>query len=337
MSTPIGFAAEERSFIRGKMIEFGSLASLKNWYPVTFGDHGDELYWRDMGSQGFVESFFQNSLNAQRYEQRRVCKTAIEALSQFTDVVEPTAFIFHISRCGSTLLTQMLSQLDTSIVLSEPPVIDAFFRHYPSHTETELSVFRQLMSALGQRRTGQERHFIVKFDSWHIAKLDFIRTAFPNTPVFFLYRDPQQVLASHRRQRGPQMIPGFVDMGPIRVEQSDLQPGDLDGYCLRVLDQFYRHAITQHQKHPMALLNYQELPQIVWQSLLNILNIKVSDNELAQLKARSQFHSKYPQQHFGGDPNGTQRHACSAHTDALYQSLEQSRLHAIRHDQYPQA
>src|SRR5271166_938284 len=36
----------------------------------------------------------------------------------------PAGFIFHMSRCGSTLVSQMLAQLDEVVMLSEPQVLN---------------------------------------------------------------------------------------------------------------------------------------------------------------------------------------------------------------------
>lgn len=325
MQAYVGFAAEERSFIRGEMVDAQTLSSLKNWYPIAFDHQDSELYWRDMGDQRFLASFFQNSLNAQPQTQRRVCKTPHSALSQITERITPTAFIFHVSRCGSTLLTQMLSHLTHCIVLSEPPVIDAFFRTFQGSTQKNIELFQHLIAALGQQRFSEEKHFFIKFDSWHIGRLAFIREAFPLTPMLFLYREPQQVLASHQRQRGPQMIPGFVDMGSLDVDQCDLFPGDLDGYCLRVLDQFFISALAEYKDKQLHLMNYQELPDMVWESLLAQLDITVTDEELEQLKKRSQYHSKHPNQNFLGDPHSSTRHIFTERTNALYQELERLR------------
>ena len=35
--------------------------------------------------------------------------------------IDPTGFIFHLARCGSTLVSQMLAALPEHIVLSEAP------------------------------------------------------------------------------------------------------------------------------------------------------------------------------------------------------------------------
>ncbi|MFZ6799650.1 hypothetical protein [Undibacterium sp. Di24W] len=210
-------------------------------------------------------------------------------------------------------------------MLSEPPVIDSFFRQFNELTEKNIRLFQQLIGTLGQRRFATERHFLIKLDSWHLGRFDFIRQAFPQTPMLFLYRDPEQVLASHQRQRGPQMIPNFVDMGNLKVDQKDLSPGDFDGYGLRVLDQFYSTAIKQRDLDQLQLINYQELPKVIWEQLILQLKIEISTNELEQMKARSECHSKYPYQSFHGDPKPEAKHAFFNKTHALYQQLEDLR------------
>lgn len=108
------------------------------------------------------------------------------AIGRNGDPIAPSAFIFHVSRCGSTLLTQMLASLEQCIVLSEPPVIDVFFRNYcqrTKHQEDRIKIFRQLIAALCQKRFQLESHLIIKHDSWHISRINFIKAAFPDVPL----------------------------------------------------------------------------------------------------------------------------------------------------------
>ncbi|MBC3807795.1 hypothetical protein H8K52_10615 [Undibacterium seohonense] len=333
MSQQTGFSSVERSFIRGQSVDVTDLESLKNWYPVLISKHPDEVFWRDMGQQRFTDSFFQNSLDAQDRNLRRVCKTGKASLASIEEYIAPTAFVFHISRCGSTLLTQMLASLEQCIVLSEPPVVDQFFRNYckgKEINEEQITIFRQLIAVLGQKRFDRESHFIIKFDSWHIDRLDFIRQAYPDVPVLFLYRQPQEVLASHQKQRGPQMIPNFIDLGNIQVDQHDVQISDLDAYCLRVLDQYLLAALQHADNRQLHLINYAELPTVVWEKCLPDLHIKCTEDELQSLRHRASFHSKHPQQNFAEKLEVRAPHPFLAHTQALYAQLEGLRLQQSR-------
>lgn len=329
MPKPNSFANEHRSYLQAQLIDADQLDTLKNWYPVSIDEKTGELIWRDMGDLRFNAAFFQDTLHEQARDQRRVCKTTVGALDQFDDFIEPSAFIFHVSRCGSTLMTQILSTLSDCIVLSEPPVIDMFFNTMQASKETNISTFRKLIHVLGQRRFANEKNVIIKLDSWHLGQIGFIREAFPSTPMLFLYREPKHVLASHQRQRGPQMIPNFVNFGDLQVERSTLSPGDLDAYCLAVLDQFYSAAIQHHALSRLQLINYSELPAIIWEKLLSQLEIDCNTEELAQMKSRSQFHSKHPQKSFDGDPISQQAHPRLSATQERYQQLESLRLKKV--------
>lgn len=331
MQQATGFSASERSYIRGQLVDEIDLDSLENWYPVAIDPHTDSVFWRDMGQQRFIESFFHNSLDAQAREARRVCKTKVSSLAKIRNTVNPSAFIFHISRCGSTLLTQMLASLTSCIVLSEPPVIDMFCRNYLNTTdqrtshENRIQIFRQLICALGQQRFPAESHLIIKLDSWHIGHCEFIRQAFPDVPMYFLFRDPKQVLASHQKQRGPQMIPGYVDLGNIKAEQAGLDVADLDGYCLRILDQFFSAALRHADNLHLRLVNYKELPSYVWGRLLNELGISCSSNEMQEIRQRSSYHSKHTLQNFSERFEEQVPHAFFARTFSLYEQLESMR------------
>src|SRR2546430_2644461 len=128
--------------------------------------------------------------------------------------VRPSGFIFHMSRCGSTLLTQMLAALAHNIVISEASPIDAVVRapHVrPALSDDQHALWlRWMIGALGQPRSGNERHYFIKLDCWHTLALPLFRRAFPDVPWGFLYRDPVEVLVSQLRMPGPQIIPRML-------------------------------------------------------------------------------------------------------------------------------
>ncbi len=294
---------KDKTLIRGTEVHWQDLASLGGWYPVALGEQAGTVWWRDMGSQRFVQPFFHDSLVAQPPGERRVCQTPLDALATLHDTVAPTAFVFHVSRCGSTLLTQMLATLTQNIVMSEPPVLDAFFRlhHRSPQRSGGLVTLRRLVAVLGQRRSAQERHFFVKLDSWHTPWMGLLRQAFPTTPMVFVDRAPEEVLASHRRHRGPQMVPGLMDLSALQVSSAGLAPSDLDGYTLRVLDAIRAAATAACSDVQPIVLDYQDLPQALWNSLLPACAVTYAPHDLARLQARAAFHSKHTLDVYTGD------------------------------------
>ncbi len=334
-----GFAAEERAMLRGTKIDAQELTSFVNWYPVAISADEQELWWRNMHDQAFTEAFFQDSLAIQDRDKRQVCNTPLHALHSIVaglDCVRPTAFIFHVSRCGSTLLTQMLSKLERCIVLSEPPVLDAFFRFY--HDNPDIpdahALFRQLVFTLGQRRSQaarKEEHFFIKFDSWHLPWLDFIREAFPDVRFIFLYREPQAVLASHRRQRGPQMIPGVINTTRLQADFADCALADHDAYTAAMLLAMFRAGFEHGKLNGVNLVNYSQLPLVLWQQLLPMVGVHFKESELRLMEQRSARHSKNRHQLYTGDAfTDTQSsETCEllmSQVSAAYELLELQRL-----------
>lgn len=327
MAAPSSFLSypmlNERQLLNGQPVIKEALTSLHNWFPVTL--QGREIVWRHVQDR-FTASFFTDTLQQQNPAQRYICRTEFDWLKRLEPGLKPSAFIFHTSRCGSTLLTQLLSTLPCCIVMSEPPVIDAFLHMH--QTEPEFSggsaSLRQLMLALGQQRNPEETHFFIKLDSWHIQFLPIFRAAFPDTPCWFLYREPEAILASHQRQRGPQMVPGMV----ATLAAETLEAGDLDGYCSKILAGFFEAALANVEH--LQLINYRQLPGILWQDLLPRHGLDCTPEQLERMLQRADFHAKSQGIRFSGDASPASSHPILQQRVApLYAQLEQCRNHIL--------
>lgn len=313
------FSPEERILMRGKQVQLDDLESLNGWYPAVATEDG--LWWRFLGEKKFSEPFFFDTLaRAEKF----CLNTDYAAPEQFDKPLAPAAFVFHASRCGSTLLTQLLLSLPECIALSEPPAIDFFLRHYYAgqHGDEAEQRLRNIVAALGHRRFAEERHLLVKLDSWHIRSLPLFRKTFPDTPFLFLYRDPAEIMTSHRRQRGRQMVPGLVAAAMPPLDFDLPEPWDLDGYCARMLESFFRAACRYAEE--LILVNYRQLPHVVWDELPGFLGISLSPEQREAMKSRSSLHSKSGMQ-FSGDPLAMNAETCGPALDACYAELERLR------------
>ncbi|WP_338679334.1 sulfotransferase [Janthinobacterium sp. TB1-E2] len=311
MNATPGLAQQERLLAKGETVAWHEGMDLRGWYPL-YVERGEALEdaamcWRELGDTAFSDAFFVNTLARQPHEERRVCRTPLAALTMMATLgngLAPDAFIFHVSRCGSTLLSQLLSSLPQCIVMSEPPVIDSLLRlHHDGMAGSDgIALLRQAILALGQRRTGEETHFFIKFDCWHIHSLDLLLQAFPGTPCLFVYREPLAVLASHQRQRGPQMVPGMLHPTQLPLPPHQLAPGDIDGYTSLVLTSLFDAALPHAAAGQLQLIHYKQLPDIVFSDVLARLGIAPTPAQLQAMRARSGVHAKYGTAYHGDPP-----------------------------------
>jgi hypothetical protein len=329
--TRAGSALMESGWLRAPTVDPAGLDSMRDWFPVALD--GETVGWRHLPGR-FSEPFFGDTLRAQPRADRLVCHTPYDRLGQVGDTLAPSVFIFHSSRCGSTLLAQMLAALPQCVVHSEPPAADDFFsRHGDDPQAHAVPLLRQLFGALGQRRGADDTHYIVKLDCWHMRHLPLLRAAFPDTPSWFLYREPAAILASHRRQRGPQMVPGLVPGVLPPAVSARIEPWDLEAYCAAVLRHIFGAALAHAGQ--LRLLDYRQLPGVVWEDLLAELGLAPTPDQLEALRARSRFHAKTASQVFSGDP-APQREAAPhlpqllAGLAPLYAQLEALRLSRVK-------
>lgn len=268
------------------------------WYPVKLdapAAGAAKVQWQDLRAvNGFTEPFFEDTLHRARTRDGKaeVCWTPLSSLqdADFPHSTRPTAFLFHASRCGSTLLTQLLCRLEGCLALSEPAVLDEVLQ-LPLTNDLKASLLRQLVRALGQPRPEPDQQFIIKFDSWHLPWFPLIRQTFPDTPCYFVYRDPVGILWSHHRQRGSQMVPGLRNREGFSIDSCDLSPGDLDAYAARVLESIFLQAVPMVESGRLIPLVHHQLVADPL-SGLDRMGFSLTDREKTRLRERSYYHSK---------------------------------------------
>lgn len=317
---------------------------LQHWLPsqLVASPTGWQVRWLHLGEQRFLEPFFDETLTKclalPANSQRQRAWSSLDFLAdavETVDTLEPTAFIFHVSRCGSTLLTQWLSLLDRHVVVPECPLIDEVWRLQfapPERQVPEADRLRYLQAAIqwtGQRRWPEQQHFFVKLDSWHTLLFDDLRRLYSNTPCVFLYREPEAVLRSHARQPGAHAVPGFLE--PAIFGWSEQPPfTTLPAYTSAVIERIYEGMLAASARCDKGLLlNYNTGMLDNFAQLIDFLGLKLSPEEWAAVEQRSQFHSKRPGQTFA-EPVENRQPLSTDHLLSTYVRLE-----GLRHRTVP--
>ena len=209
------------------------------------GSGSPQLDWAHFGDLRLTDPFFEQTAGAALrppsallFRHRCTIDHLETELGSAAPELPPAGFVFHLSRCGSTLFAQVLAASPRHRVLSEAPPIDQLLAHDLAAglpRARRVARLRALVNACARRRFPEERHLFIKWDAWHTLHLDIIQEAFPATPWIYLHRDPVEILVSQRRQRGYQFLPGMMNPVLFGIAPAELPNLDFDAYAARVL------------------------------------------------------------------------------------------------------
>ena len=313
---------------------------LHGWFPVEMTVVAEQAVcrWMYLGDKSFTEPIFKSTLstcgghpNNARSFTSLSSPDVLFRIAADLDVIPPAAFIFHVSRCGSTLLSQLLGLDKINVVLAEAALIDHVLRWPYQHPllSSSYSVDTWLdaaIRALGQRKTAQEEHLFIKLDSWHLFFYPVFRRLYPEIPFILLYRTPDEVLRSHQKQRGFQVVPGALEPGLFGSNPPQAAANDLDTYCCKILERHYtemvRLAATDTHCH---LANYAEGTSTLLRHLAEWTNWPLNPNLLEEMDTRRQYHAKHPSQLFNEVQATAPLPEALAPVLALYHRLEEMR------------
>jgi hypothetical protein len=288
----------------------------RDWLPIAVTSASSGIYvdWARFGTEPLREPFYEEAVRRalrlpfNRAFRYRVGLHDLVAQADTMESVAPSGFIFHMSRCGSTLAAQMMATLPDSIVISEAAPLDAIVQLGRSLSADDAArAARAMISALGRKRSGRERRYVVKLDCWHTLALPLFRRAFPDVPWVFLYRDPVEVLVSQMRQRGMQMVPQFLSPRFYGIADTDATMDE--AYCARVLGVICRAVLDHHSMGGGLVLNYHQLPDAVSTVILPHFGIACRDDERERMRQAAERDAKSPNLRFGGDTETKQRAA----------------------------
>jgi hypothetical protein len=290
---------------------------LKNWIPFRLDFHEKELNcrWLYVADKKFTEPFFHETTGKCRaFEENQKNFHTVSTLDGIIDFAEnipsvtPTAFIFHVSRCGSTLLAQLLSLDEQNIVLAEPPIFDEVLREItfknPDISEEKIDEsLKAVVKFLGQKRTGEEQNFFIKLDSWHIFYYEKLRKLYPETPFIFSFRRPDEVIRSQVQESGMHAAPGVIQPAVFGFTLEEILVVERPVYVAKVLEKYFERYLEIIEKDNNALfINYAEGILTSLDKIEQFLKLKIEPSIKQKMVERTQFHSKRPNTIFEEKP-----------------------------------
>jgi hypothetical protein len=309
------------------------------WLPTNVSAPEGRIFvdWACFGERPLTDPFFEGSIRralALPFNRMFRLRTRWEDFvgdDAAAQSLEPSGFIFHMSRCGSTLVSQMLAALPQNIAVSEPAPLDAVVQLSRTWTalpaEQHVRHLKAMVAAFGRKRSGAEKRYFIKLDSWHALALPLFRRAFPNVSWVFLYRDPVEVLVSQMHQRGMQMVPEIVPASLYGLP--GLDGTSLDSYSAQVLGKICEAAADGLSLGGGLLVNYRDLPEAFWSRILPHFGVDYGAQDSDIMSRAARYDAKAPHAEFVRDSDSKQREAtdliraeAERHVRGIYRRLE---------------
>lgn len=272
------------------------------WLPVSLASDGTQLLveWAHFGTAPLDDPFFEYPLRkARQHPVSRLFNWCTPLFRLAAEAPCLDGLVFHMSRCGSTLVAQVLSAMPGHLVLSEPAPFDALLQFCAAREdialETRIALLRGMAAALASERGAPVRRRFLKTDCWHAGALPLLRAAFPDCPWIFLFRDAREVLMSHARIPGGQTLPGPY-AALVGIDDPAARPG-LD-FAARVLAATCHKAADHAAVGGGIFVDYAELPEAVTTRILPHFDVVPEAADIAAVTAALRRDAKEPHRAF---------------------------------------
>jgi Sulfotransferase family len=273
-------------------------SALAAWTPVAVNVGPLSIDWGDLRGWRFAEPFFHQTV--ERWaggNPEPLVRTdfASLALLDAAPSLDPSALVFHLSRCGSTLVSRLLATAPNALVIAEPGPINTLLME--GETElgeaTMVAALRALVRALGRKRFGDERHYVLKLSSWNMRRVALFRRAFPRAPIIWVQREPAEVLASLLADP-----PGWAKLrfDPDAARAAlGIAPGATNGdeasFFLTALEAMLESVAAIEGGRVLAI-DYRDLPQAVCTRVAPFIGLDLATADLARMEDVARLDSK---------------------------------------------
>lgn len=309
------------------------------WLPRSYHVRNQRLQWclpDGAPSEPFHDEYLSRCWQSTPLNQLLSPRTSLRALAAGAKRVpkaQPAGFILHLSRCGSTLLSGCLSELDDAAVFSESPVLTELLVDPALSLQDKRAHLEALIDLKSCLFSG--RRVVVKWNAWDVFHAHLLRGAYPAVPVVALVRDPVEILASHHAQTGRHMSgdPSLAAVAPVfgvSAASSVLE------HRIRVLAALMEALSALRVGSGIVHLDYRQLHGDSVRRIAGMFGLRCDEEGQQRIGQRMLRNAKLPGVRF--EPDGarkaavfdaTQARAIAQRLSALHQALIAPAEHAV--------
>ena len=251
----------------------------RGWLPITIGLDSQSqqavVRWLEFGSAKLAEPFFVQTIERLRHASPPANEawSDLETLLKLAEglpPVTPAGFIFHVSRCGSTLIANALKTADRAVVVSEAPPLSILL-HPDSYSfgpsvdtwdRMRQALFRALISIFAHYRGDEPAPVVIKFPSWNILFWSLVRSYWPHVPAIVIIRNPVEVMMGNLNgggwmefKKSPELAGRLFGWENLPRSVEEMSGSE---FAARVLRSFYRCA-REMADQGARILDYQDI------------------------------------------------------------------------------
>jgi hypothetical protein len=274
-----------------------------DWLPARAALHPTGLYLalREIRPAELQDPFMQETI-ARIAARESVVQVAREDVGKGAAGTSPAGIVFHVARCGSTLVSQLLKQHVGVVVYAEPLPVNEIL--LPPHKWPRA----ELVAALRSLGAAFERHarkpWVWKLTSWNTLFCDLVCEAFPATPWVLCLRDPVEVSVSLLEKPAGWIWEGDRPAAPFaKAVDPDGASRSREEYVARLYGAFC-DASARLDPARGALVDYGSLPDAAWESVATHFGLAVDGPARARMREAAGMNSKAPigrPEKFAGD------------------------------------
>jgi hypothetical protein len=279
-------------------------------YHISINNNNiSEVSWINIGLSKIDKPMFDQFIEeaiAKSIPENPISATSTAELLSFAanfHEILPAGLIFHVSRCGSTLLSNSLQQIEGSVVISEAGILNTLFKLYYTDSETKQfskyqlkQLIQAVVTIIGNSQLDCRQLFI-KFSSWNIFLISFIREIWPKVPIVFAFRNPNQVLESLLNSR-----PGWSNLfqnleiisSILKIDQKQVDQWSYIDFIMNFLSGYYKAGNSLSKES--LFIHYGSNKEAQVKMMLNHFKIKATEKEWQAIYSGLQIYSKDPKQ-----------------------------------------
>ncbi len=281
------------------------------WLPITLNSKLFRIRWIKTGTGPLNEPLFRETVRKLQAGKPGAseCETELFLLQESfprPSWVPPAGIIFHMTRCGSTLVANALRMAERSVVVSESNAMAQMMEwvgsvsRYWSHLGAEY--IGALATAFAYYRGGDPGQVVIKCTTSGTWSLAAVRALWPSIPCLILIRNPLEVLVSNSLKPPVWYVQWYNSRQVpwLGIPPTEVMAGNIVDYCAWVIGRSCSEALGAIGEG-CQILDYSEITPHVIKRVGEHFNLRFSVEGERAIADVLQRDAKNPNRTFAGD------------------------------------